>query len=50
MTDAGSNALLMGLIALPTMFFVIFVFMFATTALHRAFPAPAEGNDEDDDD
>lgn len=29
----------MGIIALPTMFVVILVFMLATSALHKAFPA-----------
>ena len=36
-------------IALPTMFGVIVIFILATKALHKAFPAPAEGADEDED-
>ena len=47
MSQATMNAITMMAVALPTMFLVIFVFMFATTALHKAFPAPAEGEDED---
>ena len=52
MNPATVKALTMMAVALPTMFFVISVFMLATTALHKAFPAPAEEeeNDEDDDD
>lgn len=40
-------------IALPTMFAVIGVFIAATKALHAAFPAPVEDEDdeyEDDED
>ena len=52
MNPAAVKALTMMAIALPTMFAVIAVFMMATTALHKAFPAPAEEeeNDEEDDD
>lgn len=48
MPAATVKALTMMAIALPTMFAVIFVFMLATTALHRAFPAPAEGEEDED--
>ena len=46
------KALTMMAVALPTMFVVIAVFMMATTALHKAFPAPPEeeGGDEEDED
>ena len=48
---ATAKALLMMGIALPVMFVVISIFMMATSALHKAFPAPAEEeNDEEDDD
>jgi hypothetical protein len=48
---ATAKALLMMGIALPVMFLVISIFMVATSALHKAFPAPAEEEgDEDDDD
>ena len=48
---ATAKALLMMGIALPVMFAVISIFMVATSALHKAFPAPAEEEgDEDDDD
>ena len=52
MNPATVKALTMMAIALPTMFAVIAVFMVATTALHKAFPAPAEEEetDEEDDD
>ncbi|MDU4962292.1 MAG: hypothetical protein E6X17_16670 [Sporomusaceae bacterium] len=46
MSQATMNAITMGVVALPTMFLVIFVFMIATSALHKAFPAAAE-TDED---
>ena len=48
---ATAKALLMMGIALPVMFAVISIFMLATTALHKAFPAPAEeeGEEEDED-
>lgn len=48
MPAATIKALTMMAVALPTMFLVIFVFMFATKALHKAFPAVEE--DEGDDD
>ncbi len=50
MPQATMNAITMMAIALPTMFLVIFIFMFATTALHKAFPASAEGDDNGDAD
>ena len=51
MNPATVKALTMMGIALPTMFLVIAIFMVATTALHKAFPAPAEEeSDEEDDD
>ena len=48
---AVSKALTMMSVALPTMFLVIIVFILATKALHKAFPAPAEeeGGDDDED-
>ncbi len=51
MNPATVKALTMMAIALPTMFAVIAVFMLATTALHKTFPAPPEeeGGDEDED-
>lgn len=51
MNPAVVKALTMMAIALPTMFFVIAIFMVATKLLHKAFPAPVEeeGGDEDDD-
>jgi hypothetical protein len=51
MNPATIKALTMMAVALPTMFLVIAVFMLATTALHKAFPAPAEedGDEEDED-
>jgi hypothetical protein len=48
MSQATMNAITMMAVALPTMFLVIFVFMIATTALHKAFPAPVEDEDEED--
>jgi len=45
MNPATVKALTMMGIALPTMFFVIAVFVMATKALHKAFPAPAEGEE-----
>lgn len=48
MSQATMNAITMMVVALPTMFLVIFVFMIATSALHKAFPAPAEGEDDED--
>ena len=52
MNGETMKALTMMAVALPTMFVVIAVFMMATTALHKAFPAPAEeeGGDEEDED
>lgn len=47
MNAAVGKALTMMAIALPTMFFVIAIFYVATKALHKAFPAPAE-EDEDE--
>jgi hypothetical protein len=51
MNPATIKALTMMGVALPTMFLVIAVFMVATTALHKAFPAPPEeeGDEEDED-
>jgi H+/gluconate symporter-like permease len=48
--DALAKAFTMMGVALPTMFVVIAVFIFATKALHRAFPAPAEEEDADGED
>lgn len=48
MSDVTMKAVTMLLIALPTMFAVIAVFMIATTALHKAFPATEEGEDDED--
>ncbi|MGL5513029.1 MAG: hypothetical protein ACRDBM_07390 [Sporomusa sp.] len=53
METATSKAITMMAIALPTMFAVIGVFIAATKALHAAFPAPVEDEDdeyEDDED
>ena len=47
---ATAKALLMMGIALPVMFAVISIFMLATTALHKAFPAPAEEEETEEDD
>lgn len=47
MNGATSSAITMMLVALPTMFLVIGVFILATKALHSAFPAPVE-DDEDE--
>ena len=50
--SATLKALTMMAIALPTMFAVILIFMAATTALHKTFPAPVEeesGDEEDED-
>ena len=46
---ATGKAITMMFIALPTMFFVIGGLMLATTALHKAFPAPIEDEDEDEE-
>jgi hypothetical protein len=35
-------------VALPTMFVVIGVFIMATKALHSAFPAPVEEEEDED--
>lgn len=48
--SAVTSALTMMGIALPTMFGVIIIFILATKALHKAFPAPAEGDDEEEED
>lgn len=45
--DAATRALTMMAIALPTMFFVIGVFIGATKLLHKAFPAQIEEDDEE---
>ena len=49
MNPATIKALTMMAVALPTMFLVIAVFMLATTALHKAFPAPVEEVDEEEE-
>ena len=49
MSTATSNAITMMLVALPTMFVVIGIFIAATKALHSAFPAPIEEDDDGDD-
>ena len=49
MESAFSKALTLMTVALPTMFAVIGVFIVATKALHAAFPAPIEEDDEEDD-
>lgn len=48
MPAATVKALTMMGVALPTMFLVIFVFMAATRALHKTFPASEESEDDDD--
>jgi len=48
MQETTIKALTMMGVALPTMFGVILVFIFATKALHKAFPAPAEGEEDED--
>ena len=45
MESATSKAITLMIIALPTMFAVIGVFIGATKALHAAFPAPVEDDD-----
>jgi hypothetical protein len=50
MGSALDKALMLMAIALPTMFFVISVFIGLTTLLHRLFPASAEPADEESDD
>ncbi|WP_371371549.1 hypothetical protein [Sporomusa aerivorans] len=49
MESATSKAITLMAVALPTMFAVIAVFIGATKALHAAFPAPVEDEDEEDD-
>ena len=49
MESAVSKTITMMAVALPTMFAVIAVFIIATKALHRAFPAPVEEEDDDGD-
>jgi hypothetical protein len=49
MNPAVTKAMTMMAIALPTMFFVIAIFYVATKALHKAFPAPVEEEEEDED-
>ncbi|TCL36502.1 hypothetical protein EV210_108142 [Anaerospora hongkongensis] len=49
MSQATSAAVTMLFVALPTMFIVIGVFIMATKALHSAFPAPVEEEEEDED-
>ena len=44
---ATGKAVMMMIIALPTMFLVIGGIMLATIALHKAFPAEPEVEDED---
>lgn len=46
--NAVSAALTMMGVALPTMFVVIAIFILATKALHKAFPASAEGEEDED--
>lgn len=46
MDGATGKAIMMMAIALPTMFLVIFVFMGATIALHKAFPAEPEEQED----
>jgi len=50
MESATSKAVTLMIIALPTMFAVIGVFIAATKALHAAFPAPVEEDDEEYED
>lgn len=42
MSTAVTNAITLMCVALPTMFMVIGVFILATKALHKIFPAPEE--------
>ncbi len=46
MNSAVYNALTLMAVALPTMFAVITVFIFATKALHKAFPAVEEEEED----
>jgi hypothetical protein len=48
MSQATSSAVTMLFVALPTMFIVIGVFIIATKALHSAFPAPVEEEEDED--
>lgn len=48
METAVTKAIKMMAIALPTMFAVIAIFYVATKALHKAFPAPAEEEGDED--
>lgn len=48
MGAATSKAITMMLVALPTMFFVIAIFIMATKALHSAFPAEVEEEEDED--
>jgi len=48
MSPATSSAVTMLFVALPTMFIVIGVFIIATKALHSAFPAPVEEEEDED--
>jgi len=48
MSPATSSAVTMLFVALPTMFVVIGVFIIATKALHAAFPAPVEEEEDED--
>lgn len=50
MGAATVKALTLMAVALPTMFAVIAVFIVATKALHKAFPATEEVEGEDDED
>lgn len=45
MDTAVAKAITLGTVALPTMFFVIGVFILATKALHAAFPAESDKDD-----
>ena len=49
MNSATSSAITLMTVALPTMFVVIGLFIVATKALHSAFPAPIEEEDEEED-
>lgn len=49
MGAATSKAITMMVVALPTMFFVIGIFILATKALHAAFPVVEEGEEEEED-
>lgn len=48
MSQATNAAVTMLFVALPTMFIVIGVFIMATKALHAAFPAPVEEEEDED--